>query len=221
MNPNLSPIDDLITSSLLPRHTTDAIIRFAESQGAWQHCCVWFPSFTAQLEVFWQQIDSTGGADGWARVDGTWLGLLYVIMGTGVHQMSERDAAQCGLSDGESLYDYGLMAADRYVLPSAFIAAAIASLTHGSFLSRPTMWTVQAIAILTLCGHNVCESDLLSSLLAVGIKTAQTLGLHSMGRGGYTNDSMSAIELELCKRVWWGLVQEDWFSIPFRGAWCE
>jgi hypothetical protein len=78
------------------------------------------------------------------------------------------------------------------------------------------MWTVQAIAILTLCGHNVCESDLLSSLLAVGIKTAQTLGLHSLaGREG------DPIELELGRRVWWGLVQEDWFAIPFRGVWCE
>jgi hypothetical protein len=72
--------------------------------------------------------------------------------------------------------------ADRLVLPNALVSAAEDALYAGQFLSRPTLWTVQTIAILTLCGHNVCESDLLSSLLAVGIKTAQTLNLHSLGR---------------------------------------
>lgn len=106
----------------------------------------------------------------------------------------------------------------------------MSSLENASFLSKPTMWTVQAIAILTLCGHNVCESDLLSSLLAVGIKTGQTLGLHSLG-GASARLNLSArqgmdtkeqqVAIETGKRVWWGLVQEDWFAIPFRGVWCE
>jgi hypothetical protein len=134
--------------------------------------------------------------------------------------------------------------ADRLVLPNALVSAAEDALYAGQFLSRPTLWTVQTIAILTLCGHNVCESDLLSSLLAVGIKTAQTLNLHSMGRaasqlekalasvrederniGGNGNGngvrSRKVVDLELGKRLWWALAQEDWFAIPFRGVWCE
>lgn len=124
---------------------------------------------------------------------------------------------------------------DRLVLPNALISAAEDALHHGSFLSVPTLWTVQTIAILTLCGHNVCESDLLSSLLAIGIKMAQTLGLHKLGGPAKAIEAWTAgreslettysreylIEVELGKRIWWALVQEDWFAIPFRGVWGE
>jgi hypothetical protein len=108
------------------------------------------------------------------------------------------------------------MTADRFVLPNAFISAAEDALYHGQFLSRPTIWTVQATAMLTLCGHNVCESDLLSSLLAIGIKTAQALKLHTLGR---TAEALAVAlrtptnirrlqDLELGKRLWWALAQE-------------
>ena len=125
--------------------------------------------------------------------------------------------------------------ADRLVLPNAFISAAEDALYAGSFMTRPSLWTVQAIAILSLCGHNVCDSDLLSSLLAVGIKMAQSLGLHSLGRrsraietkqsqgvdlSGHV-DVAEVVDVEMGKRVWWALVLEDWFAIPFRGVWGE
>jgi hypothetical protein len=123
--------------------------------------------------------------------------------------------------------------ADRLVLPNAFVSAAEDALYAGSFMTRPSLWTVQAIAILSLCGHNVCDSDLLSSLLAVGIKMAQSLGLHSLGRrsraietkqsqgvdlSGHV-DVAEVVDVEMGKRVWWALVLEDWFAIPFRGVW--
>lgn len=161
-------------------------------------------------------------------------------MGIAIHQMDVNDALKCGLSDGESHRPCEaicplMFAADRLVLPNALISAAEDALHHGSFLSVPTMWTVQTIAILTLCGHNVCESDLLSSLLAIGIKMAQTLGLHSLGGPsraieeavrdqtdpGSPFERERVVETELGKRVWWALVQEDWFAIPFRGVWGE
>jgi hypothetical protein len=78
----------------------------------------------------------------------------------------------------------------------------------------------------------------------VGIKTAQTLNLHSLGRAasqlqkarapggeddrnvrGNENGSgargRKVVDLELGKRLWWALAQEDWFAIPFRGVWCK
>lgn len=112
------------------------------------------------------------------------------------------------------------------------MSAAEDALHLGQFLSRNCIYTVQAIAILAVCGRNVCESDLLSSLIAIGIKTAQSLGLHRLGK---VSDQLSSglrdkegdkegqrlIEVEIGKRVWWSLTQEDWFGIPFRGVWCE
>jgi hypothetical protein len=71
--------------------------------------------------------------------------------------------------------------------------------------------------MLAMCGHNVCESDLLSSLLVIGIKTAQTLKLHTLGgqakllEGSAQRDQLGKERLqdvELGKRLWWALAQE-------------
>ena len=100
-----------------------------------------------------------------------------------------------------------LTPADRFVLPNALVSAAEDALYLGQFLSRPTIWTAQAIAILSVCGHNVCESDLLSSLLAIGIKTAQSLDLHSLGRATDVS-GRKVIDVEIGKRVWWTLTSQ-------------
>lgn len=49
------------------------------------------------------------------------------------------------------------------------------ALHHANFLSRP-VFTCQAIAILGLCGHNVCDSDLLSSLFSHRYQTCPSAG---------------------------------------------
>uniref|UniRef100_V5E955 Transcription factor domain-containing protein n=2 Tax=Kalmanozyma brasiliensis (strain GHG001) TaxID=1365824 RepID=V5E955_KALBG len=56
------------------------------------------------------------------------------------------------------------------------------SLSLADYLVKPSVYCCQTIAILCVAGHNICGSDLLTSLLAIGIKTAQTLGLHALGR---------------------------------------
>lgn len=77
--------------------------------------------------------------------------------------------------------------------------AAMIALHHANFLSPPSVFTCQAIATLGLCGHNVCDSDLLSSLLAIGIKHAQALGLHTLVK---RRRGMSSVGLEMRRRVW-------------------
>lgn len=244
--PCSSDTPDSIKEAILLSSTVKKILKFAESHVSWQHCCVHFPDFWIEVDQFWIALDGPldewiGSSSGWATVEPTWIALLYSIMGIAVHQMDESDANRCGLSEGNfnSRLSGGYFAdcdvEDRLVLPNALISAAEDALHHGSFLSSPTVWTVQSIAILTLCGHNVCESDLLSSFLAIGIKMAQTLGLHNLGgttkgietsqmsgwsvSNGYNREHV--IEVELGKRIWWALVQEDWFAIPFRGLWSE
>ncbi|KAK8858404.1 hypothetical protein IAR55_002631 [Kwoniella newhampshirensis] len=189
-----------VTDSLLPRHIVTPILEFHQQGVYWQHACIYFPRFWEEVAVFYNAVDNGG----WGRVDGTWTALFFVLQAIAVHQMTDENAVACGLNE-----------ADRFVLPTALIDSAMAAFNHGNFLSRPTIYSCQAIAILALCGHNVCESDLLSSLLAIGIKLAQTLNLHSLGRAR----EKSVIDWELGKRVWWSLTMEDWFAIPFRGVW--
>lgn len=195
------PMPESVMEALLPRENVQSILRFAE-QGGWQHVCVFFPRLWEELEAFYTAVSVS-----WDLVDPTWVALLFVLKGIAIHQMTDRDAEACGLAEG-----------DRYVLPTALMSAAEDALYAGQFLSRPTMWTVQVCAILSTCGHNVCDSALLSSLLAIGIKTAQALNLHGLGKpsrhlerapSGSTPDRVrKVIDVEVGKRLWWALAQQ-------------
>ncbi|OCF41473.1 hypothetical protein I317_04676 [Kwoniella heveanensis CBS 569] len=192
---------DSVTDSLLPQHIVANILAFHNDHVYWQHACVFASQFEKEVEAFYGLI-SRGR---WDRVDSAWLALFYILQAIAVHQMNDAETVQCGLEEP----------ADRFVVPSALISSATAALNHADYLARPSIFTCQAIAILCVCGHNVCESDLLSSLLAIGIKTAQTLNLHSLGQA----KDMPAKDREVGTRVWWALTMEDWFAIPFRGVW--
>ncbi|WVF69384.1 hypothetical protein IAT40_004160 [Kwoniella sp. CBS 6097] len=189
-----------VTDSLLPQQIISNILAFHNDHVYWQHACIFAPHFEEEVTAFYCLI-STGR---WDLVDSAWLALFYILQAIAVHQMNDNETVQCGLQKE-----------DRYVLPTALISSATAALNHADYLARPSIFTCQAIAILCVCGHNVCESDLLSSLLAIGIKTAQTLSLHSLGR----TENIGVIEREVGTRVWWALTMEDWFAIPFRGVW--
>lgn len=92
------PFPDTIVDALLPESHIRAILRFAEAQGLWQHCCVLFSRFWTELDAF---IEAIQGDETWAKVEPTWVALLYTLLGIAVHQMSEQDATTCGLADGE------------------------------------------------------------------------------------------------------------------------
>jgi hypothetical protein len=91
------------------------------------------------------------------------------------------------------------------------------------------MYTVQAIGILAMSGHNVGSSGFLSVLLAAGkyasssffsvcyvvlidllpgLKIAQHLNLHRLGGREPPVDPRDLIQYELGKRVWWSLTSQ-------------
>ncbi len=109
---------------------------------------------------------------GYRAIDPAWLSLFYVICSIAIHQMSEEEGAFCGLE----------AEAERMRFASTLLHAAMDSLSLADYLVKPSIYCCQTIAILCVAGHNICGSDLLTSLLAIGIKTAQTLGLHALGR---------------------------------------
>lgn len=193
---------DSVTDSLLPFSNVTRILSFHEQNVYWQHGSVYFPNLWEEVRVFYEV---TSEEEGWEKVDGTWTALFFVLQAIAVHQMTDEQVVACGLNEGKSWSTtQANIPADRFVVPTALIAAAMSSLHHADYLSRPTIYTCQTIAILAVCGHNVCDSDLLSSLLAIGIKLGQTLNLHALGKAG----AQDVVVREVGKRVWWSLTME-------------
>ncbi|KAJ1024389.1 hypothetical protein NDA18_004556 [Ustilago nuda] len=153
------------------------IVAVAKEIGAWQHCSVHFPTFERELEVFLATVFDHGGSDshdfeGYRAIDPAWLSLFYVVCSIAIHQMSEEEGAYCCLGAEP----------ERMRFASVLLHAAMESLSLADYLVKPSVYCCQTIAILCVAGHNICGSDLLTSLLAIGIKTGQTLGLHALGR---------------------------------------
>ncbi|OAA75940.1 Zn(2)-C6 fungal-type DNA-binding domain protein [Akanthomyces lecanii RCEF 1005] len=90
------------------------------------------------------------------------------------------------------------------------------------FMSDPSsiVYSIQAIAISTRYAHNIGFSDSITNLLASAVGLAQAMGLHRI-KSAEADDQQSVvtpherIELENGKRLWWQLVVQDYFAIPF------
>jgi len=215
------PLSEAVQAELLPRKSLDYVLMFAKDVIAWQHGCIHTPTFQRECEAFLSMNES----ERWYWTDPLWLALFFVVQSIAVHQMPNSDVTS-------------MFASHHHASSPAesLLQAAMQCLDAGRYLSEPSFYTCQALAILCVCGHNVAESYLLSSYLAIGIKTAQTLNLHGLGSesarieakvrdaGGRIQDESSTswkrqiINLEMGKRVWWSLVQQEYFAIPFRGT---
>lgn len=216
--PLQEPLSQRIQSALLPLKALDYVLTFAKDVITWQHACIHVPTFQREYETFLNLQPS----DRWIWVDPLWLGLFFVIQSIAVHQMPQNDVEHiCGTS--------------QRPLPEILLEAAIKCLEAGNYLSEPSLYTCQALAILCVTGHNVADSNLLSTYLAISIKTAQMLNLHHLAgesarieallrsEGGEIKDSSPEwrsriIRLEIGKRVWWSIVQQDYLALPFCGS---
>ncbi|PWN32920.1 uncharacterized protein FA14DRAFT_191981 [Meira miltonrushii] len=216
--PLQEPLSQRIQAALLPLKALDYVLTFAKDVIAWQHACIHVPTFQREYEMFLTLQPS----DRWIWVDPLWLGLFFVIQSIAVHQMPQNDVEHiCGIS--------------QRPLPEILLDAAVKCLEAGNYLSEPSLYTCQALAILCVTGHNVADSNLLSTYLAIGIKTAQMLNLHHLAgesarieallhsEGGEIKDNSldwrsRIIRLEVGKRIWWSLVQQDYLAMPFCGS---
>ena len=104
--------------------------------------------------------------------------------------------------------------------------AAVTCLHLAEFMSRHHIYSVQAIATLTMSAHLLGFSNDQAVLLGSALKIAQSLGLQRLGPelddtanvNGQPPDERAyekIISREVGRRLWSQLCIQDWFSIPF------
>ncbi|WVO23764.1 uncharacterized protein IAS62_005121 [Cryptococcus decagattii] len=191
MKESRSPLPERIFNALLPQQVAMSVFKFHMTNVCWQHACIYVREFEAQVEGF-HKLAKRGKCD---KVDGSWIALFFVLQAISCWKVAS-------LSPPGKGYLSTIDLAVRQQFITAVMDAAMIALHHPNFLSHLSVFTCQAIAILGLCGNNVCDSDLLSSLLAIGIKhaqDAQALGLHTLVK---RRRGMSFVDLEMGRRVW-------------------
>lgn len=211
-------ISDRVQSALLPSRALEYVLTFAKDVIAWQHACIHIPTFQRECDAFL----SLQEEERWTWTNPLWLALFFVVQSIAVHQMSANDVEN-------------IIGPSERPFPEILLNAAVKCLGIGRYLSEPSLFTCQALTILCVTGHNVADSNLLSTYLAVGIKTAQMLNLHHLANesalvearlqaeGGEVKDdspewTSKIIRLEVGKRIWWSLVQQEYLALPFCGT---
>ncbi|CAI6336834.1 unnamed protein product [Periconia digitata] len=86
------------------------------------------------------------------------------------------------------------------------------------FMSRHTVFSVQAICILGMVANVLGKSDLLIPWISAGIRIAQCPGFHHIEKSVFSESWNETVEMEVERRVWWKLVELDYHSIPYTGT---
>ena len=133
--PAAKPLTDGIKAVTLSPAAFRRIVAVAKEIGAWQHCCVHFPTFEREVEAFMAiTMPEKSNADdrdyeGYRAIDPAWLSLFYVICSIAIHQMSEEESAYCGLG----------AETERTQFASMLLHAAMDSLSLADYLVKPVV----------------------------------------------------------------------------------
>lgn len=166
----------------------------------WYHGAFHAKTFMQELSEFYEK--------GEGRIDGScvnlqWVSLLFAVL-TGSMASAPSSMAQ----------SWGFRGRERNSLSKRWLKASIACLHEADFMACHSIYSVEAIATLTISAHMLGHSNGFSVLLASGVRIAQGLGLHQLGEESDAR-ATDVVGREIGRRIWCQLCIQDWFSIPF------
>ncbi|CDZ98349.1 Zn(2)-C6 fungal-type DNA-binding domain [Phaffia rhodozyma] len=179
---------------------------------AWHHCAYHAPTFAAECDAFWAE-----GATGEVEVNTAWLALFYGVLMSALHHMPEEKLS--------------LMIPKEHVhsVMKRWFDTCINCLHEADWMGSHSLYSVQCVAIIVSPANHLGKSDLYFTMLATAIRIAQTLNISHLGPDTYplskhpTNsnqsrqpmDRQALITREVCKRVFYQLLMQDFFHLPF------
>ncbi|RYO33437.1 hypothetical protein AA0111_g4095 [Alternaria arborescens] len=193
-----------VLESLLPDKThIIQLVEYHNTSILWYHGSYSSAMFGSDLDLFMGEYEGNVRHE---DLNLQWLGLLFAIM-TG--------SITCAPS---SIYrSWGFSSEERMVLSQRWYEATVTCLEVAGYIETHTIYSVQAIATLTIAAHILGKSNSQSILLASAGRIAQSLGLHRLGpenAAGATSKEQLR-QREAGRRVFNQLCTQDWFQIPF------
>lgn len=166
----------------IPMQSSGVIVRRALELTTPQHAVVHEPTYLPKHDAW---IDRLQRGDFVLRH--RLLAVYFALVSVGMYFMDESEVFALGFTAGEwrCLLNARTTltaesAEEKELLPTKWFHLAVDCLYTCDFLTVPSLETVRAICILTLVAHNLNASSLISSLLHIGVKIAQSLQLHNI-----------------------------------------
>ncbi|TLD35489.1 hypothetical protein E2P81_ATG01792 [Venturia nashicola] len=178
----------------IARQLVDFHVRFL----SWAHNVLHAPTFLRQCEAFWTSA---------AVEDGQWLALYCSVLSTSAWSI---------LNSRNCEYDFDVV---KFAPSTCRMFDLMMDVLNGEqFMSRHTVFSIQAICISGLVGNIFGKSDLLNTLVNAAIRIAQCLGLHKIPDEEAGEIWDDTLDREVGRRIWWKLVEMDYHSTPYTGS---
>ncbi|KAH0363163.1 hypothetical protein KCU65_g7545, partial [Aureobasidium melanogenum] len=176
--------------------TSTALVAHDKIWSSWVHNALNYARFEKEHETFLIMRQSGKPI---TSMESSWLALYFAVLAASFLSMSEKQVETMELP-----------IADHPTLFRRWYDAALFCLDEAECMRKPSVRTVQTIAILGICFDNVGDHDLRQTMWAVAIRIALRLNLNYP-------EKMAAplpMSVEQCIRLWWTIVIQDWDPVP-------
>ncbi|KAM0751096.1 hypothetical protein T439DRAFT_325251 [Meredithblackwellia eburnea MCA 4105] len=192
------------------RAQADILITFCLSSLSWQLSVLHAPTFMEEYSLFWSK-----GPNGFVGTQAAWLALYFALLTVGVNLATMEERMLLGMSEEQCIE-----------LSKRWAPCATSLLYRSDFVERHSLHALQTISVYAHGGRDIWATNLISSLRSVGLAIAVETNLHRMVSNETWEQLMAdqpkeariknLIHRETCKRVFWSLCREDWYSINWR-----
>ncbi|KAI5917494.1 hypothetical protein F4810DRAFT_44045 [Camillea tinctor] len=192
------PEDTNIQADIPHIHLAKKLVFYHIQSLCWHHNAIHAPTFLDECEAFWK----AGSV-----VDPCWMALYFAVLSS---------AAWCYPHD-----DGEIPSSELKSRAGVWYDAMVSALNQNDFMENHSIYSVQSIVISILVAHPLGHSNAHYILLSAAIRIAQCLGLDKVQERSHLKPQASqkewdnAVENEVKCRVWWQLIIQDYFAVPF------
>jgi hypothetical protein len=192
---------DVLEALLPSRDHISLLVEYHNTSLLWYHESYSSKTFSDDLCTFFAEY---GASVRHPNLNMQWLALLFAILTGSMTCSSPSTCRAWGFSDEE-----------QSTLSLHWYEASVTCLEMARYMKEHTIYSVQAIATLTIAAHILGNSNSQSVLLAAAGRIAQSLGLQRLVSDPQTMSADQLRTSEAGKRVFVQLCTQDWFQIPF------
>ncbi|KAI5478013.1 hypothetical protein MNV49_005705 [Pseudohyphozyma bogoriensis] len=204
--PTLSSI-----AAVAPNRTvSDILITYCLGSLSWHLSVLHVPTFMTEYVTFWSK-----GPAAFSSTSPSWLALYFSLLTVSAWMLTSEQRMLLGFSQAQCIE-----------LSRKWAPCATACLYRSDFLERHSLHSLQTILILCHGGRDIWSTNLIASLRCAGLSIAMEINLHRMVSNEAWEKLVAGadpavrikglIHRETCKRVFWSLCREDWYSINWR-----
>ncbi|CRG83094.1 Centromere DNA-binding protein complex CBF3 subunit B [Talaromyces islandicus] len=192
---------------ILPtRRWSDTIVEFSLTQLGWVHCALDEATFMKEHDIFWKGlIDNEQNA----LSNHGWIAVYLSVLAVGAYFIDDKT-----IDNVQLLFESfaGPKTSPVSSPPSrTWYAAALRELDLADYTRRPSLATVQALAILNILRKNLGEPSREFILHGAAVNVARLVGIDHLPEDK-TADQNPVLR-SFRRRLWWTLVICDWLTV--------